>query len=434
MKTVNIGLIGFGTVGAGVVETILKNGELIGQRTGVLPVLKRIADLDITTDRGVKVPAELLTTDAMSLIADPEIQVVVELVGGTGIAKRFVCEALKADKAVVTANKALLAKYGEELFALAAENHTEIYFEASVGGGIPCIKALREGLVANRIHEIYGILNGTCNYILTRMEQEQADFGTVLAAAQKAGYAEADPAADVDGYDTANKAAILASLAFGRWFTVDDVDTQGIRDITIQDIANAAELGYRIKLLAVIKDRDGKIEIGVHPSLVPETSLLGHVSDVFNAVLVKGDIVGDTMYYGRGAGRAATSSAVVADILDLGLNLNSCCVSRWPAFRQYSGYEKCADNGECLARYYIRLQIEDSPGVLAQVSNIFGKNQISLASVNQKDSGSKSSTVPMVILTHQAVEANVSQAIAEIGKLSCVAMKPVVFRVENLCD
>ncbi|MBP1582511.1 MAG: homoserine dehydrogenase, partial [Victivallales bacterium] len=248
MKTVNIGLIGFGTVGAGVVETILKNGELIGQRTGVLPVLKRIADLDITTDRGVKVPAELLTTDAMSLIADPEIQVVVELVGGTGIAKRFVCEALKAGKAVVTANKALLAKYGEELFALAAENHTEIYFEASVGGGIPCIKALREGLVANRIHEIYGILNGTCNYILTRMEQEQADFGTVLAAAQKAGYAEADPAADVDGYDTANKAAILASLAFGRWFTVDDVDTQGIRDITIQDIANAAELGYRIKL------------------------------------------------------------------------------------------------------------------------------------------------------------------------------------------
>ena len=434
MKTVNIGLIGFGTVGAGVVETILKNGELIGQRTGVRPVLKRIADLDITTDRGVQVPDGLLTTDAMGLIADKDIQVVVELVGGTGIAKRFVCEALKTGKAVVTANKALLAKYGEELFALAEENHTEIYFEASVGGGIPCIKALREGLVANRIHEIYGILNGTCNYILTRMEQEQADFATVLAAAQKAGYAEADPAADVDGYDTANKAAILASLAFGRWFTVDDVDTQGIREITLQDIANANELGYRIKLLAVIKDRGGKIEIGVHPSLVPMSSLLGHVNDVFNAVLVKGDIVGDTMYYGRGAGRAATSSAVVSDILDLGLNLNSNCVSRWPAFRQYQGYEKCQDNSGCLARYYIRLQIDDTPGVLAQVSGIFGKYQISLASVNQKDYGVNSSTVPMVILTHQAVEANVSKAIAEIASLPCVAMKPVVFRVENLGD
>ena len=430
MKTVNIGLIGFGTVGAGVVETIQKNSGLIAERPGARLVMYRIADLDTTSDRGVVVPPGVLGPDAMELIADPAVDIVVELVGGTGVARKFVRAALEAGKPVVTANKALLAKYGAELFALAAEHGTEIYFEASVGGGIPCIKALREGLAANRVQEMYGILNGTCNYILTRMENERADFGDVLAAAQAAGYAEADPAADVDGYDTANKAAILASLAYGHWFTVDDVDTQGIREVTLSDIDYARELGYRIKLLAVIKERGGMVELGVHPSLIPSSSLLGHVDDVFNALLVKGDIVGDTLYYGRGAGRAATSSAVVADIIDIALNLANESPNRLPAFRPLAEYRPIQDDTSLGSRFYIRLQVADNPGVLAQVSGILGTHGISIASVTQKEG--HLSSVPMVILTHQASETAMKQAIAQIGGLACVVGRPVIFRLEDL--
>jgi len=430
MKTINIGLIGFGTVGAGVVETVLKNGELMGRRTGMMPVIKRIADLDITTDRGVKVPEGVLGTDAMELIADPSVDVVIELVGGTGIARKFVEAALKAGKPVVTANKALLAKFGKELFALAAENNTEIYFEASVGGGIPCIKSLREGLTANRLQSIYGILNGTCNYILTRMENEQADFEKVLAAAQAAGYAEANPAADVDGYDTANKAAILASLAYGQWFTVEDVETEGIRAVTLKDIEYARELGYRIKLLAVIKERDGKIELGVHPSLVPMSSLLGHVNDVFNAVLMRGDIVGDTMYYGRGAGRAATSSAVVADVIDIGLNKSSNSTNRLAAFNSLSEYSLLKDKDSVSSRFYLRFQVADSAGVLAKISGILAAHDISIAYVTQKES--KEDTVPMVILTHAASEGAMKTALEEIKSLSCVSATPVAFRLEDM--
>lgn len=430
MKTINIGLIGFGTVGAGVVETVQKNSELIAARTGIRPVIRRIADLDTTSDRGVTVPAGVLGPDAMELIADPAVDVVIELVGGTGIAKRFVSAALTAGKPVVTANKALIAKYGAELFALAAEHNTEIYFEASVGGGIPCLKSLREGLAANRIQAMYGILNGTCNYILTRMENEQADFSEVLAAAQAAGYAEADPAADVDGYDTANKAAILASLAYGHWFTVDDVDTQGIREVTLSDIGYAKELGYRIKLLAVIKERNGQIELGVHPSLVPMSTLLGHVDDVFNALMIKGDIVGDTMYYGRGAGRAATSSAVVADVIDIGLNLKNNCARRIEAISQLPEYTLLKDVSTVSSRFYIRLQVEDNPGVLAQISGVLGEYGISIASVTQKEDHAKS--VPMIILTHNANAVAMKQALEKISSLPPVVSKPVVFRLEDL--
>ncbi|NLF94237.1 MAG: homoserine dehydrogenase [Oligosphaeraceae bacterium] len=430
MKKYNLGIIGFGTVGAGVVETIQKNGELLARRTGVQLAVTRIADLDIVSNRGVSLEPGVLGTDAMALIESPDVDVVVELVGGTTVARKFIAEALQRGKPVVTANKALLATYGEELFALARQHHTEIYFEASVGGGIPCIKALREGLVGNRCQMIYGILNGTCNYILTRMEQEQADFAAVLKSAKDAGYAEANPSMDVDGYDTAHKTAILASLVYGKWFKVDDVEVQGIRAVTLKDIDYAAHLGYRIKLLAVIKEKDGRIQLGVHPSLIPGKSLLGHVDGVYNAVWVRGDVSGTTMYYGRGAGREATSSAVVADIMDIALNHLHGCPNRVPAFPVYPEYQGLMYSDEVVSRYYLRLQVADRPGVLARISGILGHYQISIASVTQHEV--KLAAVPMVILTHQAREADMQQALSEISREDCVVQEPVVFHIEDL--
>ena len=430
MKTVNIGLVGFGTVGAGVAETILKNGNLIAKRAGFTPVLKKIADLDITTDRGVELPAGILTTDATAVTDDPSIHIVVELVGGTTFAKDIILRALSKGKSVVTANKALLATAGEELFACAAAQGVDIGFEASVGGGIPCIKALREGLAANHIKGILGILNGTCNYILTRMETERANFDDVLAAAQAAGYAEANPALDVDGHDTAHKAAILASLAFGKWFTAEEVCVQGIRSVTINDIEHAARLGYRIKLLAIIKEINGRIQLGVHPALVPVRSLLGNVNGVFNAVWINGDVVGNTMYYGRGAGRAATSSAVVADLIDIGLNLINDCPRRVPAFPVFTSYHGMMGSEDIVSRFYVRLQIADRPGVLAKVSGVLGKHGISLASVTQKEVDQPS--VPMIMLTHQAHESDIQAALAEINLLDDVFEKPVLFRIEDV--
>jgi homoserine dehydrogenase len=430
MKNVNIGLIGFGTVGAGVVECVQKNHEVISRRTGLRPVIRRIADLDVTSDRGVSVPDGVLTADAGQVLADPGIDVVVELVGGTGVAKTFVMDALAAGKPVVTANKALLAMHGRDIFGAAEKNGADVYYEASVGGGIPCIKAMREGLVGNRIEEILGILNGTCNYILTRMENERADFDSVLAAAQEAGYAESDPTFDVDGIDTAHKATILASLAYGNWFGMEPLHVEGIRAVTLQDIEYASELGYRIKLLAVIKQESDNVQMRVHPALLPKRSLLGNVSGVFNAVWVRGDTVGPTLYYGRGAGREATASAVVADIVDVGLNLKYGSHRRVPAFREHRGYKAVVEMSDITTRSYIRLQAQDEPGVLAHVSSILGSRGISIASVTQKEVAQPS--VPMVILTHQAREAAIQDALSEISRLEDILEPPVMFRIEDL--
>ena len=430
MKKVNVGIIGFGTVGAGVAEALLKNADIIGKRTGVLPVLKRIADLDTTTDRGVKLPKGMLIDDARKLADEKGIDIVVELVGGTTFAKDIIMRALENGKSVVTANKALIATFGQELFEKAERKGVDIGFEASVGGGIPCIKALREGLVGNRIAKMLGILNGTCNYILTKMETDKADFEEVLAAAQKAGYAEANPALDVDGFDTAHKAAILASLAYGKWFKASDVQIQGIRSVTITDIDSAAELGYRIKLLASIKEADRKIQLSVHPALVPSHSLLGSVNDVFNAVWVDADVVGKTMYYGRGAGRQATSSAVVADIVDIGLNMASGSSRRNPAFRCYAEYDGFMSPDEIMSRFYIRMLVVDKPGVLAKVSGILGRRGISLASVTQKENSGEH--VPMILLTHLSSVKAIEEAAAEMAKLPELASKPVIFRIEDI--
>lgn len=429
MKEIKIGIIGFGTVGAGVADCLLRNGEVIARRTGIKPILARIADLDIETDRGVEIPDGILTTDAAALIE--EVDIVVELVGGTTIAKKFALDALALGKPVVTANKALLAEAGEELFAAADDSEANIYYEASVAGGIPVIKGLREGLVGNRIEKIVGIMNGTCNYILTKMEAEGLDFQTVLDEAQDLGYAETDPSLDIDGYDTAHKTAILASLAYGEWFGMDPIHVEGIRGIQLRDLKYADELGYRIKLLGIIKQENGDVQLRVHPALIPKNALIAEISGVFNGVLVTGDTVGDTIFYGRGAGRDATASAVVADIVDVALNQKFGSHLRVPPFRIGRQFGKIIPMSEIKTRYYLRLQVSDEPGVIASVSDVFGKREISISSIFQKEEP-RANTVTLLILTHEAIEGDVTASISELENLDCVKDSVSLLRVEDL--
>ena len=426
----NVTIIGFGTVGAGVADILLNNIEVITRRSGVVLKLKHIADLDIKSDRGVKVPKGILTTDTAGAIADSDI--VVELVGGTTIAKKFILDALAAGKSVVTANKALLALHGEELFSAAEKADADLCYEASVAGGIPIIKALREGLAANRIRRIYGIMNGTCNYIITRMERENADFSTVLADAQKLGYAEANPSLDIDGFDTAHKTAILSALAFGRWFGLDPVHVEGIRDLDSRDIAYANEMGYRIKLLGVIKNDDGKVQMRVHPTLIPKDSLLANISDVFNGVMVEGDRVGQTLFYGRGAGRSATASAVTADIIDAALNLKHGCKGRIPAFRPGAQFDSVLPMKDITSRYYLRLEVKDCPGVIASITQILADRSISISSLIQHETKPEAGAVSLVILTHPAPENEMNAALAEIGVLSINQSPFKLLRIEDL--
>ena len=431
MKEYKVGIIGFGTVGAGVAENLLGNADVIAKRTGVRPVLTKIADLDITTDRGVAVPEGILTTNAAEVIDGCDI--VVELIGGTTIAKKFILEALKKGKSVVTANKALLSHHGEELFAAAEASGADLCYEASVAGGIPIIKAIREGLVANRIERIYGIMNGTCNYILTRMEREGADFAPVLADAQKLGYAEANPSLDIDGFDTAHKTSILASLAFGKWFSQDEVYVEGIRDLALSDLSYADELGYRIKLLGIIKDNNGALEMRVHPTLIPKSALLAGISDVFNGVVVDGDTVGQTLFYGRGAGRKATASAVVADITDAALNYANDCRQRVPNFKEGRQFEKLSSIEECVSRFYLRLQVKDTPGVIAAITQILAERGINISSLIQHENQTgNDDSVSLVILTHPVRERNMRAALSELGVLSVNSSPVKLLRIEDI--
>lgn len=431
MREIKIGILGFGTVGAGVVEGIQKNGSLMAERTGIRPVVAKIADLDITTDRGLVVPAGVLTTDAMSVINDDRIDLIVELVGGTTVARKFTLAALRAGKPVVTANKALLADHGAEIYRVAKENGTGIYYEAAVGGGIPILRSQRAGLIGNRIENTYGILNGTCNYILTRMEREGAPFDAILADAQSLGYAETPPDLDIDGIDTAHKAVILASMAYGAPVPMSACATKGIRNLSEQEIANAAELGYRIKLLAIIKDNNGDVELSVEPALVPEDHMIASVHDVFNAVFVRGDIVGDTMYYGRGAGRLPTGSAVIGDIMEAAANkLNGGGIPvSVTMMLQKERLSYCSpENIE--KRCYIRLGLEDKPGSMAKVMDVFGRHNISIASVVQKERH-KTGYASVVILTQKAKESEFAAAVACIGALDVSCCEPVRMRLED---
>ena len=431
MKEIRIGILGFGTVGAGVVEGIQKNGALIAERTGIVPVVARIADLDIETDRGITVPEGVLCTDAMSVITDDRIDLIVELIGGTAVARTFTLEALKLGKPVITANKALLADHGKELYRAARDHRTGIYYEAAVGGGIPILRAQRAGLIGNRIESIYGILNGTCNYILTRMEREGLPFDSILADAQQLGYAETPPDLDIDGIDTAHKAVVLASMAYGSPVPMDACPVRGIRGISEQEIANADELGYRIKLLAIIRDKEGEVALSVEPALVPETHMIASVDDSFNAVFVKGDIVDDTMYYGRGAGRMPTGSAVIGDIMEAAadrLHGGGIPVSVTMMLQKENLAYCPPDNIE--KRCYIRLSLLDKPGSLGKVTEILGRHNISIASVVQKERHEEG-CAPVVVLTHKARESEFAAAIEEINGLDVSGAEPVRLRIED---
>ena len=431
MKEIKVGIIGFGTVGAGAASCLLKNEDIIARRTGVRAKLHKIADLDITTNRNVTIPEGILTTSVPELLDTCDI--VVELVGGTTVARKFILEALNRGKSVVTANKALLAQFGEELFAAAEKNGADLWYEASVAGGIPIIKSLRESLVGNRINAIYGILNGTCNYIFTRMEREKLGFEDVLSDAQRLGYAEANPSLDIDGFDTAHKAAILAALAYGKWFGMEPIHVEGIRSISLTEINYADELGYRIKLLAVIKQNaDSKVEIRVHPTLVPKNSMLGSISDVFNGVLVNGDYVGDALFYGRGAGRFATASAVVSDIVDVAVNLANGTPRRLSSFRPAALSTGTIRMDDISSRYYLRIQVNDKPGVLGKVATLLSENAISIDSLMQRPSGKEAGEVSIIILTHTAVEKDVRVAISRIEQLADVNGSITLLRIEDI--
>jgi homoserine dehydrogenase len=431
MKEIKIGILGFGTVGAGVVEGIQKNGQLMAERTGIVPVVAKIADLDIVTDRGISVGDGVLTTDAMAVIADETIDVIVELVGGTTVARTFTLEALKRGKPVITANKALLADHGDEIYRAARKHNTGIYYEASVGGGIPILRSQRAGLIGNKIESIYGILNGTCNYILTRMEREGLPFDEILADAQALGYAETPPDLDIDGIDTAHKAVILASMAYGAPVPMDACPTKGIRGLDKAEIVNVDDLGYRIKLLAIIKDNAGEVELSVEPTLVPQEHMIASVSDSFNAVFVKGDIVDDTMYYGRGAGRMPTGSAVIGDIMEAAsdkLNGKGVPVSVTMMLQKDALNYCSAENIE--KRCYIRLCLEDKPGSMAKVMAIFGEHNISIASVVQKERH-ETGVAPVVILTQTAKESEFVAAMEQIEALDVSRRTPIRMRLED---
>ncbi len=430
--TIRVGIIGFGTVGSGTARILLENNEIIRQRTGLKIVLSKIADLDITRDRGFKVPTGILTTNVGEVLDNPEIDIVVELIGGTHPAKDFILRAIRNKKPVVTANKALLATEGREIFQTAHEEGVDIGFEASVAGGIPIIKALREGLVANRFSAIYGIINGTCNYILTKMTNEGADFESTLKEAQRHGYAEADPTFDIEGIDAAHKLTILSSLAFGIPLSYDRVYREGITHITAQDIAFARELGYKIKLLAIAKRSESGLEMRVHPTMTPEDYLISKIDGVFNAVYVEGDAVGATLYYGRGAGDMPTGSAVVADIVDIASRLGSSA----PAQSYYGNLSadsspvKIKEMGEINSKYYFRFSALDRPGVLSKISGILGANDISISAVIQKGRQIGGS-VPLVLLTHKSLERNVVNALREIDSQPVVSAKTLFIRVED---
>lgn len=430
MKEIGIGLLGFGTVGAGVVEGLQKNGDLIADRLGIRLVLRQIADLDLDTDRGVEVSRDLLTPNAADVIANPCVDVVVELIGGTGVALDLVKQALEAGKPVVTANKALLAEHGEEIYSLADARNVDICFGASVGGGIPIIRALREGLIGNRIERIDGILNGTCNYILTRMQAEPLPFQAVLDDAQAAGYAEADPSLDIDGVDTAHKAVILASLAYGACVPMAAVHVEGIRHLEQMDIECAARLGYGIKLLAVVNRAGKEVEVRVHPALVPTDHLLASVGGVFNAVMVRGDFVGDALFYGRGAGRGPTASTVLGDIADVARNLAADTPRRVAALPRSGQPVTIRAMADIVSRYYLRMAVVDKPGVLAGITDVLGRHGISIASVLQKDARA-GEVVQVVIVTHEAVEHSIDLALGEIDGMDAAASKTVRYRIEE---
>lgn len=426
MRTIGIGILGMGTVGRGVFRVLENNREIISSRLGASLNLTKILVRDTRKNRGVDVPAGLLTTDPAAIIEDPATDIVVELMGGIEPARGYVLSALSKGKTVVTANKDLLAVHGHELFEAASSGAADLFFEASVAGGIPIIKVIKEALAGNRIQQVTGIINGTTNYILSKMTDEGADFNTVLKEAQARGYAEADPTSDIGGFDAARKIAILASIAFNSRVTLEDVYVEGITDIQPEDIRYATELGFVVKLLGIAREASEGIEVRVHPALIPFGHPLASVSDVYNAVFVRGDAVGDTMFYGRGAGELPTASAVVGDIVAAARNI--CSNARGMTGCTCFEKKRVRPVDEVETRYYLRLKVLDRAGVLAGIAGAFGNNNVSLASVVQKTTGE---VAELVMVTHRVREANLQAAVKELKGLSAVKTVATIIRVED---
>lgn len=434
MSRIAVGMIGFGTVGTGVAKILLGNADLIAKRVGVPIELVRVADLDIRTNRGVVLPEGVLTTDCESILDDPSIDVVVELIGGYDVAKRIILTAVERGKHVVTANKALLAIHGEEIFHAVSSAGCDLGFEASVGGGIPILRSIAEGLAANQLSSMFGIMNGTSNYILTRMTEEERSFAEVLDEARIKGFAEADPTLDVEGIDAAHKLAILVNLAYGTPVNIKEIYTEGISGLRTLDIEFAREFGLTVKLLGIAKLQDGEVEARVHPTLVPSGSPIAQVSGVYNAIHVIGDAVGDIVLYGKGAGSLPTASAVVGDIIDVSRNRLKNISGRVPA----TGFQwkqrvplRIRPIEEVTSMYYLRFMVLDQPGVLSQISGVLGEHAISISSVLQKGR-EEGQTVPLVIMTHRSSERAVQTALHTINRLSFVSEPPTMLRVEGV--
>ena len=429
-EKIYVGQIGFGTVGSGVARALLRKGRLLERRVGARVVLRRVCDREFRRSRGFRLPPGLSTTDVKKVLRDPEIQIVVELIGGIQPAKRFILEALRRGKHVVTANKALLAEAGRELFAVASKARRELYFEASVGGGIPVIKALREGLAANDLDAIVGIVNGTSNYILSRMREKQLSFHEALLEAKHHGYAERNATLDISGQDAAHKLAILSLLGFGRQVRLSEMHIEGISAVSRADIQYADELGYCIKPLAIAKQVDHELEVRVHPTLLAKSHLLANVNGVYNAIYLHGDMVGAGMLYGRGAGQNPAASSVVADIVDVARSIASGAERRvamvpYPQQR----IRRLRRMGNVETRYYFRFMVIDRPGVLSRIAGILGRHHISISSVHQKERRA-ARIVPLVMMTHTAKEAHVRKALQGIERLAYVRRGTVALRVE----
>jgi homoserine dehydrogenase len=433
MKEIQVGLLGYGTVGTGVAKLLTHSSQVISARLGASLNLKWVADIDLETDRGIQINEGVLTTDANAVVNDPDIDIIIEMIGGEGIAKELILKAIENGKPVITANKALLASQGNALFKAAAEKGVDLGFEAAVGGCMPIIKAMRESLVANRIQSMIGILNGTCNYILTKITEERSAFGDALTEAQTRGYAEADPTLDVEGIDTAHKIAILTALAYGTEINLPEVYIEGITKITPLDVEFAEHFGYRIKLLAISKNHGDKIEARLHPTMIPFDNLLSSVSGTVNAVMVSGDAVGDIMLYGRGAGMMPTASAVISDVVDIARNLMAETTRRIPGLayqRDQIQNIRIMSMDEIVTHYYFRFAALDRPGVLSKISGVLGSHDISIQSVQQKGRKTNGS-VPVVMVSHRAKEVDVQKALTEIYNLDVVSDKPVLIRIED---
>jgi len=438
-RAVGVGLVGLGTIGTGVVKVLRRNADVIAQRLGFPLRLVRIADLDTARDRGVDLSGVRFDADAEGLLRDPEVEIVIELIGGTGAARKITLAAIEQGKHVVTANKALLALHGKEIFAAAAARGVDVAFEASVGGGIPILRSLREGLAANRIQSLHGIVNGTTNFMLTEMEKSGAPFDAVLKRAQELGYAEADPSADVDGIDAAHKLTLLIAMAFGAQLSAKDVPTEGIRGITPLDFEAAGEFGYRIKMLAIGRERaslDGKrrIEARVHPTLIPADSLLSKVDGAMNAIAVHGDAVGRTLFYGAGAGELPTASAVVGDLMEIAREIRRGSKGRVAPLAFLPDHLEplpVMPLGELVGRCYLVFHAADRPGVLGLIASALGEHGISIESVLQKKRAAASGAVPVLVFTHPAREDAVRRALATIDRLPEIAAPTRLVRIEE---